>query len=301
MNSSMIENPPRGSYRITHRTHYVYGDDVATSFGRAYLLPREQPGQSCRAAEVVLDPPPDEQREHLDSFGNRSTYFVVRTVHRELTVLAHSTVVVDRTQPPQAELPWEQVRDGLTGLDPATLDARTFTLASPRLPALPAVRVYAEPSFTPGRPIGEAAADLCGRIHRDFRYVSGATTVRSTVLDLLDGGEGVCQDFAHLAVAGLRSMGLAARYVSGYLETMPPPGRPKLRGADASHAWVSVWTGAGWLDLDPTNDRVADDSFVVLALGRDYADVPPLKGVIFTDSADSVMSVEVDMERPDRG
>jgi transglutaminase-like putative cysteine protease len=125
--------------------------------------------------------------------------------------------------------------------------------------------------------------------------------VRSTVLDLLEGREGVCQDFAHLAVSGLRSVGLPARYVSGYLETLPPPGKPKVRGADASHAWVSAWTGDGWLDLDPTNDRVVDSSYVVLAHGRDYGDVPPLKGVLFTDSGGSVMTVAVDMERTEEG
>ncbi|MCW0213998.1 MAG: transglutaminase family protein [Pseudonocardia sp.] len=297
----MIRRAPGTTYRITHRTHYAYSDDVSTSFGRAHLLPRDQPDQRCGPVEVVLDPAPDELREHVDAFGNRSTYFVLRSPHRELTVLARSTVVVDRPEPAPAERPWEEVRDLLTGTSAAVLDARTFAVASPRLPALPEVAEYARPSFTPGRPLGEAVGDLCARIHRDFTYVSGSTSVRSTVLDLLEGGEGVCQDFAHLAVSGLRSMGLAGRYVSGYLETRPPPGRPKVRGADASHAWVSVWTGDDWRDLDPTNDRLVDSSFVVLAHGRDYGDVPPLKGVIFTDSAKSVMTVAVDMERVEAG
>jgi len=278
-------------YRVTHRTSYTYEEDVTTSFGRAHLLPRTQPDQHCSAAEVTLSPGADELREHTDSFGNRSTYFCVRAPHRELTVLARSTVTVDRVAVPAALRPWEEVRDTVP------VDARPFRLSSPRLPAQPEVAAYAASSFTPGRPLGEAAANLCRRIHDDFDYVSGSTTVRSTVTDLLAGGEGVCQDFAHLAVAGLRSRGLPAKYVSGYLETMPPPGKPKLRGVDASHAWFSVWTGDGWLDLDPTNDRVVDEQFVVLAHGRDYGDVPPLKGVIFTDSAKSVMAVSVDMER----
>ena len=282
------------TFRVVHRTSYTYSGDVTSSFGRAHLLPRTQPDQRCTAAEIVLEPAADEHREHVDAFGNRAAYFCVRTPHRELSVLARSTVTVDRAVVPPAVRPWEEVRDTLP------LDARSFALPSPQLPADAAVAAYAAPSFPPGRPLGEAAADLCRRIHADFSYVSGATTVRSTVTDLLTGGEGVCQDFAHLAVAALRSRGLPARYVSGYLETLPPPGRPKVRGADASHAWVSVWTGspdAGWLDLDPTNDRVVDDSYVVLAHGRDYADVPPLKGVIFTGSATSVMQVSVDMER----
>lgn len=288
-------------YSITHRTRYAYGGDVRTSFGRAYLLPRRGPEQPEVTGEIVVDPAPDEQREHVDAFGNRSTYFAVRAPHRELTVLARSTVVVDRPAARIGGRPWEEVRDGLRAQE-----ERTWTLPSPRLPVLPEVAAYAAPSFTPGRPVGEAVADLSARIHRDFRYVGGATTVRSTLTDLLDGGEGVCQDFAHLAVAGLRSVGLAARYVSGYLETRPPPGVPKLRGADASHAWVSAWTGAGahegWLDVDPTNDTVVGPSYVVLAHGRDYADVPPLKGVLFTGpdgDGESRMSVEVDLDRLD--
>ncbi|MCF7553188.1 transglutaminase family protein [Pseudonocardia sp. WMMC193] len=283
------------TYRVTHRTTYTYDDDVTTSFGRAHLLPRTQPDQRCADARVRLDPEPDELREHTDAFGNRSTYFCVRRPHRELTVLAQSTVTVDRAVVPPALRPWEQVRAAVP------VEARPFVLPSPRLPVQVGVAAYAAPSFPPGRPLGEAAADLCRRIHDDFDYVSGSTTVRSTVTDLLTGGEGVCQDFAHLAVAGLRSRGLPARYVSGYLETLPPPGKPKLRGVDASHAWFSVWTGDGWLDLDPTNDRVVDEQFVVLAHGRDYGDVPPLKGVIFTDSAESVMAVSVDMERVEEG
>jgi transglutaminase-like putative cysteine protease len=284
------------TYSVTHRTRYTYDSDIGTSFGRAHVLPREQPDQRATDAEVVLEPAPDELRDHIDAFGNRSTYFVVRNPHRELTVLARSTVVVDRPEQPRADTPWEEVR---ASLGP---DERSWTLPSPRLPALPEVAAYAAQSFPAGRPIGAAVIDLNARIHRDFRYVSGSTSVRSTLTDLLEGGEGVCQDFAHLAVAGMRSVGLAARYVSGYLETLPPPGRPKLRGADASHAWFSAWTGAGWLDLDPTNDRIVDSQYVVLAHGRDYADVPPLKGVIFTaEATSSVMKVEVDMERVESG
>ncbi len=181
------------------------------------------------------------------------------------------------------------------------LDARAYTLPSPRLRPLAQAAEYARHSFPAGRPVHEAAVDLTGRIHRDFRYVSGATTVGSTVAELFDRRAGVCQDFAHLAVCGLRSLGLAARYVSGYLETVPPPGRERLIGADASHAWVSVFTGAGWLDLDPTNDRIVDSSYVELAHGRDYGDVPPLKGVIFSDSTESVMRVAVDIIRIDGG
>ena len=294
------------TYRITHRTTYGYGDDVGESFGRAHLLPRDRPGQTCLDAQVTVSPRPTELREHTDWFGNRATYFAVTRSHRRLTVLAESTVAVD-VRPAQAiDLmsgpPWEAVRDGLRGAtDPLLLDARGYALPSPRLPVHAEVAAYAKASFPAGRPVAEAAADLCGRIHRNFRYVSGSSTVGSTVPELLARGAGVCQDFAHLAVAGLRAMGLAARYVSGYLETTPPPGRPRMVGADASHAWASVCTGADWLDLDPTNDQLVDASYVELAHGRDYADVPPLKGVIFADSTESVMDVAVDMIRVDGG
>ena len=290
------------TYRISHRTTYGYDGDVGESFGRAHLLPRDRPGQTCLEGRVTVSPRPAEQREHTDWFGNRSTYFAVTRSHRKLEVLAESTVAVDDRSFPASTPPWEEVRDGLrAATDPLRLDARTFTLPSPRLPAHAEVAEYARLSFPPGRPLADAAIDFTTRIYQDFRYVSGSSTVGSTVPELLARGSGVCQDFAHLAVAGLRTMGLAARYVSGYLETMPPPGRPRLVGADASHAWVSVCTGAGWLDLDPTNDRVVDASYVELAQGRDYGDVPPLKGVIFAASTESVMDVAVDMIRLDPG
>jgi transglutaminase-like putative cysteine protease len=284
------------TYRITHRTTYRYDDDVSASFGRAHLLPREGAGQTITEAAVTVDPVPDELRDHIDAFGNRSTYFSVRTPHRQLTVLASSLVTVADVPPPEPEPAWEAVRDGPRGSTTAELlDVRSYTLPSPRLPPHPGIAAYAQPSFLPGRPLDEAVIDLSTRIHRDFRYVSGSSTVGSTVPELLERGEGVCQDFAHLGVAALRSVGLSARYVSGYLETRPPPGRERVLGADASHAWVSVFTGTRWLDLDPTNDRLVDHSYVELAHGRDYSDVPPLKGVIFSDSAESVMSVGVDM------
>jgi len=284
------------TYRITHRTSYRYDGDVGTSFGRAHLLPRQGPRQTIREARVTVDPEPAELRDHSDAFGNTSTYFCVTTSHRELTVLAESLVEVAQVPPPTSPTPWEVVRDGLrTTPTPELLDARGYVLPSPRLPPNPDVTAYAQTSFPPGRPLVEAAVDLSTRIHRDFQYVSGSSSVGSTVAELLERGEGVCQDFAHLGVTALRAMGLPARYVSGYLRTTPPPGRARVMGADASHAWMSVFTGAGWLDLDPTNDRLVDDSFVELAHGRDYSDVPPLKGVIFSDSAESVMKVAVDM------
>jgi transglutaminase-like putative cysteine protease len=286
-------------YRVSHETSYRYDGDVSSSFGRAHLLPRDGHRQRCQQATVTVAPTPAELREHIDWFGNRSTYFAVTTPHRSLTVLAESVVTITDPDPEPVTAGWEEVREQLaTGRgSEQLLEARGYALPSPRLPLLAAVGDYARGSFPPVRPLAAAAVDLTRRIHRDFRYVPGSTTVGSSVAELLDRREGVCQDFAHLAVAALRSMGLAARYVSGYLETTPPPGRERLVGADASHAWASVFTGSGWLDVDPTNDRLVDASYVEVAHGRDYADVPPLQGVIFSDSGESVLRVAVDVER----
>ena len=289
-------------YQVTHRTEYRYPSTVSSSFGEVVILPRNRPGQLCLRSQLDIEPQPTDLRPRVDYFGNRATYFAVTKGHRRLSVLAESTVAVDERPPPSTTPEWDAVRDRLRGAtDPLLLDARGYALPSPRLPVHAEVTAYARASFPAGRPVADAALDLCGRIHRDFRYASGSSTVGSTVPELLARGSGVCQDFAHLAVAGLRAMGLAARYVSGYLETTPPPGRPRAVGADASHAWASVCTGADWLDLDPTNDQLADASYVELAHGRDYADVPPLKGVIFADSTESVMDVAVDMIRVDGG
>jgi transglutaminase-like putative cysteine protease len=171
-----------------------------------------------------------------------------------------------------------------------------FTFPSPYVEIPPAIEDYARQSFPAGRPIGEAAVELMHRIHVDFTYQSGSTTLRTKVSDLLEQRTGVCQDFAHFMVAGLRSLGLAGRYVSGYLATRPAPGKPRAVEDAASHAWVGCWIpGAGWIYLDPTNDRVIDDSHTTVAWGRDYGDVPPVKGVIFTEAKKSKMEVSVDM------
>jgi transglutaminase-like putative cysteine protease len=190
------------------------------------------------------------------------------------------------------------VRDRLadrTDLDPDLLDARPFVLPSPMIGHAPEVAEFAAELLRPARSLDEVLVDLLERIGQ-FNYVTGVTTVSTSPVEVLDRRAGVCQDFAHLGVAALRAVGLAARYVSGYLETRPPPGRPRLIGADASHAWVSVFApGLGWVDLDPTNHQFVDESYVVAAVGRDYGDVPPLRGVIFTESAHSTLEVSVDL------
>ncbi|MGQ0623484.1 MAG: transglutaminase family protein [Sporichthyaceae bacterium] len=290
-------------WHLTHRTEYLYDDDVVASYGRAHLIPRHGDGQQRLTAQVTVEPDAAQLREHSDYFGNRSLYFDVRTPHRRLAVTATSTVAVARGGGHREHLRSmraREVRERLadrTDLTPELLGARQFTLPSPMVARSPAVDAFAADLVRPGASLDEVLTRLLARIAERFTYVSGSTTIGTTLPELLERGKGVCQDFAHLAVASLRCTGLAARYVSGYLETRPPPGKPKLLGADASHAWVSVFAPElGWVDIDPTNHTFVDDSYVVTAVGRDYADVPPLRGVIFTESAENTMTVSVDMK-----
>lgn len=291
-------------YRVVHATTYTYEVPVNLSYGRAHVLPRDVTGVDGRALQTVLDrdltvSPDGTVLRSVDFYGNESAYVEVSTDHTVLNVTATSTLRLDRAVPDLA-------RAGVTVAeaarwvtapeqDPAaTLD---FRRPSPRLPDLQEPGDYAREVLAPDRPVGEAVLELTHRIHDDFPYRSGSTNVRSTVTDLLTTGAGVCQDFAHLAVVCLRRAGLAARYVSGYLETVPPPGKVKQQGADASHAWASVLLpGLGWVDIDPTNRKLADESFVTTAWGRDYGDVPPLRGLVFSNgSGGSRLSVGVDV------
>ncbi|MDQ1716778.1 MAG: hypothetical protein QOE89_731 [Pseudonocardiales bacterium] len=286
-------------YELVHSTRYDYQAPVERSYGRAHLKPRDCGGQRCISTSIEITPPPSDISDHVDYFGNISTFYLVRRRHTSLTVTARSEVEVERPPPPLAELSdlsWEQVRDTVTNHP----EAGEYVLPSARIRPSAAISEYVQTVLPPGRSIGEVVADLFHRIHNDFEYRSGSTTVRTTVDQLLQNRAGVCQDFAHLAVGCLRSAGLAARYVSGYLETQPAPGRAKLLGADASHAWASVFVPSlGWLDFDPTNDQWVDHRYLITAYGRDYGDVPPLKGVIVTDSARSRLKVSVDVTRLD--
>jgi len=287
------------SYEVTHRTEYRYKADVSDSYGQLHLLPRNLPGQRCHAAEVVIEPPPEDYRERLDYFGNRVSYLAIHHAHRTLTVTATSTVEVE-DRPGELSLfgnrPWEQARDAVRHGDVLDrLDAVQYALDSPLI-AASALADYAAVSFTPGRPLLDAVTDICHRIYVDFAYSPGSTSVTTPLAEVLAQRKGVCQDFAHVGIACLRSMGLSARYVSGYLETLPPPGRPKLKGADGSHAWLSVLVPqAGWLDLDPTNDQLVNTRYIVTAYGRDYSDVPPLSGVIYTTGKTESLRVSVDV------
>ncbi len=286
-------------YRVRHITRYTYDDVLEACYNRGLLQPRETPTQRVLASDVVATPPSDLMASHLDYFGNHSLYLETREPTTELTVAATSVVEVDWPEPDLATLDAWTVAGAAAELA-ASLDAvelAEFTLPSPLVAMGTKVHAYAASELAPDRPLGEAIAALLHRIHADFSYRQGTTSVRTTLAELLVLRAGVCQDFAHLAVGCLRSVGLPTRYVSGYLETAPAPGTDKLQGADATHAWASVLTPRGdWLDLDPTNDHFADSRYIVTAWGRDFSDVSPLRGVVFTEAATSDLVVEVDVD-----
>jgi transglutaminase-like putative cysteine protease len=287
------------TYRIVHRTTYRYRYPVSLGNHVACLTPRTHLHHRLARREMTIHPAPATLTERHDYFGNLLCFFTVQEPHRELVVEARSEVVLDKSPSPvlQANIPWEEVVNNLP-LDhsPEGMDAYQFSFESPRIRIRPEFAAYALRSFTPGRPMPEALVDLTSRIYRDFRFDSKVTNVRTPAEEAFKKRRGVCQDFAHIQVACLRSINLAARYVSGYLRTYPPPGKPRLIGADASHAWVSSYCpGFGWLDVDPTNNVVPTDGHVTLAWGRDYGDVSPLRGLILGGGAHT-LKVAVDME-----
>ena len=290
-------------YQITHRTVYRYSDVVTSSYGRGFLTPRDSVRQRCLSHELVIEPGAADSSTSRDAYGNISSYFHVTERHQTLTITSNSVVEVDPVPPElygsgSALAPWEIARP--VGLDGALATEFILDLQPPEI--TDEVRAYAAPSFEPGRPLVEVLADLNYRIYSEFTYRSGSTTVSTGVSEVLAAREGVCQDFARLAIACLRANGLAASYVSGYLVTDPPPGKERMFGIDATHAWVSVWTPQNqWLGLDPTNDQMVDERYIVVGFGRDYADVPPLRGIIYTDSESSVIDVAVDVMPFERG
>jgi transglutaminase-like putative cysteine protease len=286
-------------YKITHRTTYKYKYPVSVGNHVACLKPRSLPRHQSARSELQISPAPVTRTERVDFFGNRLCFFTIQEPHKELVVEARSQVTVepDQTQNALSTLPWEEAA-ALLPIDksPESREAYQFGFESPRIRIRPEFADYALESFTPRRPMPEALIDLTKRIHRDFRFDSKVTTVRTTPEEVFKKRRGVCQDFAHMQIACLRSLNLAARYVSGYLRTYPPPGKPRLIGADASHAWVSAYCpGYGWLDVDPTNDVVPSDGHVTVAWGRDYGDVSPLRGLVLGGGAHT-LRVAVDME-----
>jgi transglutaminase-like putative cysteine protease len=291
-------------YKIVHRTTYKYKHPVSVGTHVACLKPRAFPHHQLSRSELHIQPRPATRTERVDFFGNTLCFFTIQEPHRELMVEARSQVAMEeeRAQPrwSGALIPWEEAARSLRiDLSPAGLEAYQFGFESPRIRVRPEFAAYARQSFTPGRPLPEALLDLTSRIHTDFRFDSKSTNVRTTPEEVFKKRRGVCQDFAHLQIACLRSLNLAARYVSGYLRTYPPPGQPRLVGADASHAWVSAYCPEiGWLDVDPTNNVVPSNGHVTLACGRDYGDVSPLRGLILGGGSHT-LKVAVDMEPVD--
>ncbi len=289
-------------YRVTHSTRYSYSEHVTLCHNVAHLLPRTTAVQTCHLSELSIAPLPVVVNEWTDLFGNRQASFSIQEPHNELTVTAISEV--DLLPMPglavdAADISWEQTVEYLNAAsDETAIEARLYGLESGFIEFSAAVKQYAESSFAAGRPLLQAVEDLMHRIYADFDYVPGFSSIATPLSEVLAHRKGVCQDFAHLAIACLRMQGLAARYVSGYLETIPPEGKERLVGADASHAWFSVFAPQlGWIDFDPTNAQIPAEQHITVAWGRDYADVAPLKGVIFGGGEDHELDVSVDVER----
>jgi transglutaminase-like putative cysteine protease len=285
-------------YRVRHRTTYTYEDPVSVSHHLVRLTPRDLAGQVTRGTHISILPAPPDTATHSDYFGNIQTFFALREPHDCLIVEAISELEVHAVDRPDfSQSPaWETVV-GSVAVDHSEegLDAYQFVFGSQRVSASRELGDYARSSFLAGRPLLEATFDLMGRINRDFKFDTKATEVTTPVQDFFAKRRGVCQDFAHLQIACMRSLGLPTRYISGYLRTLPPPGKPRLVGADASHAWCSAWSpGSGWVDFDPTNNCVPTDGHITVAWGRDYSDVSPIHGVLL-GGAKHTLDVGVDV------
>lgn len=284
------------TYRVTHVTTYRYEEPASVCHNELRLTPRSGGRQRTRRSQLRVDPTPSVLAPQVDFFGNHVHFVALHEPHRQLAVTAKSDVDVEPSSPPETSPAWEAVRDRLRAdHDSDVLAAYQFAFESPHVQVDPAVAAWTEPFFPGGRPLVDGVLELTRRIHQEFAYDRDATSVATPVAQVLRERRGVCQDFAHLEIACLRALGLAARYVSGYILTTPPEGATRLVGADASHAWLSVWLGdAGWLDVDPTNDLVPSDQHVTVAWGRDYGDVSPLRGVVL-GGGEHTMTVAVDV------
>ncbi|WP_026374776.1 transglutaminase family protein [Aestuariibacter salexigens] len=288
-------------YQIRHVTTYRYTDKVSLTQNHARLTPLNTFQQQCLSSAVTIIPEPDYQVSFQDHFDNIVTVFEIPTLHEEMQVIATSEVDLQGV-PIQGlfshQVNWESVRDQIKyPADNAMLQALTFSLPTRLTQANQDILNYTLASFTPNRPIVEACDELMARIFADFTFDPAFSTINTPVSHVFEHKRGVCQDFAHLTLACIRSIGLSARYVSGYIETLPPPGQEKLTGADATHAWISLFVpGSGWIDFDPTNNLKPYDQHVTLAVGRDFADITPLKGVMF-GGGNQQLDVSVDMNR----
>jgi transglutaminase-like putative cysteine protease len=271
-------------YRVTHSTRYGYDEAIPLSHNIVRMKPREHDTQSCLQYQLLVIPSPTVRNDGFDYFGNHVTWFSLEEPHTVLRISAQSEVQV--LSPERRDLAsgpaWEEVLQTLS-LAPErdVLAAREFVFESPHVPWSPQLADYARHSFPRGRAYLACVMDLTESIHRDFKFLAGSTKIDTPVEEVFHSHQGVCQDFAHLQICCLRSLGFPARYVSGYVATSPPPGRERLVGADVSHAWVSVYApGSGWVDFDPTNGVMPGDGHITLAWGRDYDDVGPSRGIM---------------------
>ena len=286
-------------YRITHRTIYEYSEAVTVSHHAARLLPMSSAMQQVARSSLTVSPQPAVRKESRDYFGNAVCSFAIQEIHRHFEVIARSNVTVNVATAPALTLSplWEEVATRFRDpISPADVAPYEFCMESPHVRLAPEYADYARVSFPAGTPLLVGTRDVMRRIHADFRYDSVATTVATPIEEVWAHGGGVCQDFAHVAIACLRSLGLPARYESGYLRTHPAPGKPRLVGADASHAWFAVFCPVnGWVDFDPTNAIMPSDEHITVAVGRDFSDVSPLSGIL-TGGGEHEVRVSVDVE-----
>jgi transglutaminase-like putative cysteine protease len=286
-------------YRIVHTTAYEYSDSAEACQNLLRLRPRNLPRQQCHETQLSIEPPPDRLHEYDDYFGNHATSFALYGAHRALSITAVSIISLEHSRDAariDKTPPWEAVRDVLrSDRSPQVVAALDYRFDSPYVRTSPDLQALAADHFTGGRPLAEAVLSLTRAIHRDFQYDQKATTIDTRIEDVLHKKRGVCQDFAHVAIGCVRSLGLACRYVSGYLRTDPQPGKPRLEGADASHAWISVFCpNSGWIDFDPTNGCRTSDRHITIGWGRDFHDVSPVKGVVL-GGGESTLRVAVDV------
>ena len=288
-------------YTIQHTTAYTYLEPVSLCHNIARLVPRNTPGQICKNTNIQIDPQPDRVNEYEDFFGNKVIYFSIEKEHWELTVTVTSeverNVSVQQKMQDYRNITWKIIKEELLTGDADAVEIKQYVFETPMTLWDEEIVNYALESFKPGRPVFEAAEELTRRIYQDFEYKPGYTTIATPLSLVMQERKGVCQDFAHLAIACLRSVGLPARYVSGYIETLSPEGIEKLIGTDASHAWFSVYIPEmGWTDFDPTNNCLVSDQHITIGWGRDYSDIAPLEGIILS-SGSHELSVSVDVKR----
>jgi transglutaminase-like putative cysteine protease len=288
------------NYEVVHTTEYFYQGPISLCHNIAKLMPRSTALQFCKKTSVHISPQPDAIKEYTDFFGNKVVYFAIQQEHKKLTVTVSSLISKDNAAGKNNlynSISWEDAQKLFGEQRPEYFDARQYISETEMTAISDDVKAYALISFTPGRSLFDATYDLMQRIHKDFEFKPGFTTIATPVITVMKLRKGVCQDFAHLAIACMRSMGLPSRYVSGYIETLPAPGKEKLVGVDASHAWFAVFIPqTGWVDFDPTNNQVPSDQHITIGWGRDYADITPLKGVILS-SGQHKLRVSVDVKR----